>query len=113
MNRLLEEAQKNITEALMWLGECKGDPDGSSLRFNLWRAIESLDYATLLMSLRFQLTEFYPEVDVKQPADRFQALRFVEETVREALKHLKTDPRAAYKLLKNCLSTLRALREMV
>ncbi|MEM2901698.1 MAG: hypothetical protein QXO32_03065 [Candidatus Bathyarchaeia archaeon] len=112
MSQLVEEAEKSVKEALMWLRKCEADPDGSSLRFKLWRVTESLDYAAMLISLHFHFTEFYPEVDLKQPTDQSSALRSVEEALNEALKHLKTDPRTGYKLLKNCLSTLRALRRM-
>lgn len=110
MIQLLEEAERSVKEALIWLKKCEGDSEESSIHFNLWRAAESLDYAALLISLSFQLSEFYPELDVEQPDVGSSSLRFVEETVKEALKRLRTDPRVAYKLLKDCLLTLRALR---
>ena len=101
-----------MLEALTLLSELSGCVESREAGSILWKATESLDYASLLISLAHVLADFSPEVEVEDSTDVRSALNAVEGYVKNALSTLEIDPKGAYTLLKKALLTLRTLRRV-
>jgi hypothetical protein len=108
---MIEEARKSISEALTLLAETNKNKviDSASI---LWKATESLDYASLLISLSYEFSDFVPEIEVNVDDDVQSALRTIKDDLKKSIGCLENSPRGSYILLKKTISSLRVIRKV-
>lgn len=113
MKRLVEEAEKPLQKALTLLNELDSHVEDVDTDYILWKASESLDYASLLISLAHQLIDFSPKVEASAHTDMRSAVNEIKGDIKSVIGMLEEDPKGAYKLLKKALISLRVLRKVV
>ncbi len=112
MKQLVEEARKSMIEALTFLEKLNEKTGISNSTSILWKATESLDYASLLTSLAHDYSNFIPDIEVNVDDNLQSELKTIKDDIKKSLECLENDPQKSYVLLKRTISSLRALRKV-